>query len=188
MHSRQGRAGLHEAEGPHKCRGQSPVPLQLLHLPPRIYHVHLAPGSETPKLRVLPKTAVGKAATLGFRSVPWPPMPQTRLGARRGMQLQSDPLSRVMPDSPLIGQRTPAATALLPSILCPSRKPHPEREPHPPPPFVSTQLHTPPPGFPIPQLLAPSPHHSSRKHAVKRLHRQQTEPLSFKPKLPEGPA
>lgn len=104
------------------------------------------------------------------------------------MQLQSDPLSRVLTGSPLMAQRTPAATALCPSVLCPSRKPHPEREPHPPPPFVFTQLHTPPPGFPIPQLLAPSPHHSSRKHAVKRLHRQQTEPLSFKPKLPDEPA
>lgn len=75
-----------------------------------------------------------------------------------------------MPISPRIGLRTLRATDLLPSFpLSPLWQTHPEREPH----SLYSAPHS-PPGFPIPQLLAPLPTPSSCTHVGKQLYTEKT--------------
>lgn len=75
-----------------------------------------------------------------------------------------------MPISTRIGLRSLRATDLCPSFpLSPLWQTHPERNPHP----LYSAPHS-PPGFPIPQLLAPLPTPSSCTHVGKQLYTEKT--------------
>lgn len=107
---------------------------------------------------------------LGCRRTPQFLIPQTCLALWKSWQLLSDLLHQVMPISTRIGLRTLRATDLCPSFpLSPLWQTHPERNPHP----LYSAPHS-PPGFPIPQLLAPLPTPSSCTHVGKQLYTEKT--------------